>query len=191
MPVPDNYSRAKIDDMVHGIYRDQEMSLDKSYKRLDDVYYPINDQIDRLNVRMDELKEEIYMIQRQTVVRSEDYPFIDGHTRPSIDTSHTPFRGNLVTVKLLEDKLDEINFSQDLLKEDIPQRLEDIVEATHARLRMQQGCIGHLQERMQVNEVAREVMKNKWTRGNEAIRSFVGTWFQMIKEDVYILFSSK
>ncbi|KAH0922543.1 hypothetical protein HID58_022561 [Brassica napus] len=97
------------------------------------------EEIIELNVRMDELKEEIYMIQRQTVVRSEDYPFIDGHTRPSIDTSHTPFRGNLVTVKLLEDKLDEINFSQDLLKEDIPQRLEDIVEATHARLRMQQG----------------------------------------------------
>ncbi|CDY12337.1 BnaA06g20070D [Brassica napus] len=125
MPVPDNYSRADIDDMVHGIYRDQEMSLDESYKRLDDVYYPINNRIDRLTVRMDELKEEIYMIQRQNAVRSKDYPSIDGHTRPTIDTSHAPFRGKLVTVKLLEDKLDEINFSQDLLKEDISHRLED------------------------------------------------------------------
>ncbi|CDY12338.1 BnaA06g20060D [Brassica napus] len=31
-------------------------------------------------------------------------------------------------------------------------------------------------------------MKNKWTRGDEAIRSFVGTWFQIIKEDVDICF---
>ena len=151
MPVPDIYSRAEIDDMVHGIYRDQEMSLDDSYKRLDDVYYPINDNIDRLTVHMDEMKEEIDMIQRQTAVRSEDYPSINGHTRPSVETSHAPFRGKLVTVKLLEDKLDEINFSQDLLKEDISQRFEDILETTHARIRMQQGCIGHLRKRMHSN----------------------------------------
>ena len=32
-----NYSRAVIDDMVHGIYRAHEMSLEDSYGRLDDV----------------------------------------------------------------------------------------------------------------------------------------------------------
>ncbi|KAF3568145.1 hypothetical protein DY000_02015498 [Brassica cretica] len=32
-----NYSRADIDDMVHGIYRAHEMSLEDSYRRLDDV----------------------------------------------------------------------------------------------------------------------------------------------------------
>ncbi|KAL0789557.1 hypothetical protein Bca101_005803 [Brassica carinata] len=82
MPVPDTYSRAEIDDMVHGIYRAHEMSLDDSYKRLDDVYYPINDSIDRLTARMDMLKEEIYMIQRQTAIQSE----------ASIDTSHISLR---------------------------------------------------------------------------------------------------
>ena len=32
-----SYSRADIDDTVHGIYRAQEMSLEESYRRLDDV----------------------------------------------------------------------------------------------------------------------------------------------------------
>ncbi|KAF8098785.1 hypothetical protein N665_0258s0018 [Sinapis alba] len=36
------YSIAEIDDIVHEIYKAQEMSLDDFYKRLDDVYYPID-----------------------------------------------------------------------------------------------------------------------------------------------------
>nr|VDC76315.1 unnamed protein product [Brassica rapa] len=79
-----------------------EMSLDDSYRRLDDVYYPTNNSITRLTTHMDELKEEIDMLRRQTEIRAEDYP--------SIDTEDAPFRRWLVTVKLLEDKLDEINF---------------------------------------------------------------------------------
>ncbi|KAL0645494.1 hypothetical protein Bca4012_043785 [Brassica carinata] len=80
--------------------------------------------------------------------------------------------------------LDEITFSEDLLKEDIYQELKDISESTNARLGMQQRNIGNLQHRMNASEVARERLKNKWTRGDEAIRSFIGTWFQMSEEDI-------
>ncbi|KAF2551135.1 hypothetical protein F2Q68_00034972 [Brassica cretica] len=37
LPSLRSYSKADVDDMVHGIYRAQEMSLDDTYKRLDDV----------------------------------------------------------------------------------------------------------------------------------------------------------
>ncbi|KAF3521100.1 hypothetical protein DY000_02060104 [Brassica cretica] len=104
---------------------------------------------------MDEMKEEIDMIRRQTAIRSKEYPSIDDRTEPSIDTNHASFRERLVTVKLLEEKLDVINFSQDLMKEDISQRLEDISERTHARLGMHQHCIGKIQKRMHANEVAK------------------------------------
>ena len=93
-------------------------------------------------------------------------------------------------MKLLEDKLDEITFSQDLMREDFSQRLEDVMETTHTILRIQQGCIGHLQKRMHVHEVDKEIMKNKWTGGDVAIRNFVGTWFQISKEDVDTCFSA-
>ena len=104
-----SYSRADIDDMVHVIYRAQEMSLDDTNKRLDDVYYPLNDIIERLTTHMDELKEEMYMIRRQNAIRSG--ASIDVLTRPLIDGRYKYLKRRLVTVKLLEDKLDEINFS--------------------------------------------------------------------------------
>ena len=63
-------------------------------------------------------------------------------------------------MKLLEDKLDEIAFSEDLMREDFSQRLEDFVEKSHAKRRMQQGCTRHLQKRIHVNEVDKEIMKN-------------------------------
>ena len=173
LPQLGSYSRADINDIVHGIYRIQDMSRDDTYKRLDDVYYPLNDSIDMLTTRTDELQEEIDMIQRQNVVRLE--ASIDGYTRPSIDDTHASLKGRLVTVKLLEDKFDEINFSQDLMREDLSQRLEDVEETIYAILRMQQGCIGNLQNMIHFNEVDKEILKNQWTRGDEAIRSFVGT----------------
>nr|VDD24929.1 unnamed protein product [Brassica oleracea] len=140
MPKPDTYNRAEIDDMVHGNYRAQEMSMNDYYKRLNDVYYPIDNNITRLTARMNELKEEIDIIRRQTEIRAKEYPSIDDHTRPSIDANHTSFRGRL---------------------EESSHRFEDILETTHDRLRMHQGCIGHLQKRMHANEVAKEIMKNQ------------------------------
>ncbi|KAG2257878.1 hypothetical protein Bca52824_077172 [Brassica carinata] len=90
----------------------------------------------------------------------------------------------MVTVKALHDKLGEITFSQDLLEEDVYQELKDITESTYARLEMQQHNIGNLQHRMHAGEVARERLKNQWTRGDEAIRSFIVTWFQMSEDEV-------
>ena len=63
------------------------------------------------------------MIRRQNAIRSE--ASIDGYTRPSIYNRHASLRGNLVVVKLLEEKLDEIIFSQDLMREDFSQILEE------------------------------------------------------------------
>ncbi|KAF3587995.1 hypothetical protein F2Q69_00029104 [Brassica cretica] len=134
LPKLGKYSRADIDDMVHRIYRAHEMSLDDTYRRLDDVYYPLNDINERFTIHMDELKEEMDVIQSHNANRSE--ASIDGYTRPSIDNRHVSLRGRLVTVKLLEDKLDEVSLSQDLMREDFSQTLEDVEEAIHARLRM-------------------------------------------------------
>ena len=68
--------------------------------------------------------------------------------------------------------------------EDFSQRLEDLDETTQARLGMHQHNINNLQKRMHVNEVDKEILKNKWTIGDESIRRFIATWFQMSEEDV-------
>ncbi|KAF2595761.1 hypothetical protein F2Q68_00010556 [Brassica cretica] len=141
--------------------------------RFDGVYYPLHDDIDSLTTRIDALQKEIDTIHRQLNFQAEHSPSIDRRTRPSIDSDHTPLRGKLVTEKFLQDKLAEITFSQDLLKEDIYQELKDISESTHAKLGMHQPSINNLQNMMHVNEVNKEILKNQWTRGDEAIRNFI------------------
>ncbi|KAF2605676.1 hypothetical protein F2Q70_00026019 [Brassica cretica] len=37
---------------------------------------------------------------------------------------------------------------------------------------------------MHAGEVAREQIKHQWNRGDEAIKSFIGTWFQMSNDEV-------
>ncbi|KAF3547374.1 hypothetical protein DY000_02007307 [Brassica cretica] len=109
---------------------------------------------------------------------------IDSLTRLLIDGGYKYLKKRLVTVKLLEDKLDEINFSQDLMREDFSQRLVDLDKTTTARFGMHQRSFNNLQNRMHVSAVDKEILRNQWTRGDVAIRSFIGTWFQMSKEDV-------
>ncbi|KAF3590434.1 hypothetical protein DY000_02021546 [Brassica cretica] len=138
------------------------MADDYFTKGLIDIYYPFNNRTSKL---------------------------IDVDTKPSIDARLASFEDRLQSfdyklddayyplkdMKLLEDKLDKINFSQDLLREDFSQRLEDHDETTTARLGMHQHRINNLQNRMHVSEVDKEILKNQWTIGDEAIRSFIGT----------------
>ncbi|KAL0669584.1 hypothetical protein Bca4012_032288 [Brassica carinata] len=46
------------------------------------------------------------------------------------------------------------------------------------------GSIGHLERRMHTVEGTIAVLKNHWTRAEEDIRRFIGTWFQKDKEAV-------
>ena len=138
-----------------------------------------------MTTRLDALRHEMDTTQRQLDSHAERSPSIDIRTRPSIDGDYAARRSKLVTEKSLQDKLDEITFSQDLLKEDVYQELKDISETTHAWLGMQQRNIRNLQHMMHASEVAQERLQNQWTRGDEAIRSFIGTWFQMSKDEVH------
>lgn len=144
---PDTYSKAEIYDMVHGIFKAQEIKLDDNYKRLDDIYYPINKNINRLTTRMQEMYQKIDLLQRQNAIGTEASPSIDRRTLPSIDAHDTPFRGRLVTEKLLQDKLDEINFSLGLMKKEINQESKDLSEYTDARHGMQQRSIENCRRR--------------------------------------------
>ena len=152
--------------------------------RLDGVYYALHNIVDSLTTWLDAVKQEMDTIQRQLDSQAGPSPSIDRRTRPSIDDDYAALRNKLVTEKSLLDKLDEITFPQDLLKEDVHQELKDISESTYERLGMQHRSIGNLQHRVHAGEVARERLKNQWTRGDEAIKSFIGTWFQISKDEV-------
>ena len=75
--------------------------------------------MDEFISRLDALQQEMDTIQRQIDSQAELSPSIDIRTRPSIDGDYAARRSKLVTEKSLQDKLNEITFSQDLLKEDV------------------------------------------------------------------------
>ena len=127
---------ARIQSSIDARLASFEDMLQSFTYRFDGVYYPLHDDIDSLTTRIDALQKEMDTIHRQLNFQAEHSPSIDRRTRPSIDSDHTPLRGKLVTEKFLQDKLAEITFSQDLLKEDIYQELKDISESTHAKLGM-------------------------------------------------------
>ncbi|KAH0926383.1 hypothetical protein HID58_018639, partial [Brassica napus] len=127
-PEKNSYNKAQIDELVNEIYRVISTSDDFNSKRLDDiyylfdnningVYYPLRDDVDFLTTRLDALQHEMVIIQRQLDSQAEPSPSIDRRTRPSIDRNYTTGRSKRVIENSLQDKLDEITFSQDLLKE--------------------------------------------------------------------------
>ena len=62
------YIKAEIDELVADIYRAMRTTYDYHSKRLDDIYYPFNNNISWLTTRTDDMKQDIAMIQEQHAV---------------------------------------------------------------------------------------------------------------------------
>ena len=65
---------------------------------------------------------------------------------------------------------------------------EEISADTYATLMRHQFNIESLGDRLQKIEDATTIMKDKWRRGDEAMRDFTGTWFNKRKEDMETCF---
>ncbi|KAH0854528.1 hypothetical protein HID58_063676 [Brassica napus] len=78
-----------------------------------------------LTTRTDEMKQDIATIQQQQTTRARASKSIDGDSHKSIDSRLALFEERLQS---FEDILDNVNFSQDMMKEEINQELKDISE---------------------------------------------------------------
>ena len=65
---------------------------------------------------------------------------------------------------------------------------EEISADTYARLMRHQFNLESLGDKLQKIEDATTIMKDKWRRGDEAMRDFTGTWFNKRKEDMETCF---
>ena len=132
-PLIDAHFQASIDARLTSF----EDRLQSFTYRIDGVYYTLGDSVDSLTTNLNALQQQMDTIHRQLDSQEGPSPSIDSKTRPSINGNYAPLRNKLVTEKSLQDKIDEITFSQDLLKEDVYQELKDILESRYARLGMQ------------------------------------------------------
>lgn len=69
-PQSDTYTKDEIDQMIQGICGAQGRLEDDFYRNIEDVYFPINDNIGWLTTLTYEMKQDITMLQQQQRTRT-------------------------------------------------------------------------------------------------------------------------
>ena len=134
-----------------------------------------------LTSKIEAIQGELVEIQSYIARRPEASPSIDRRNNKSTDihqqisVDKASNRGRLVQ-KITSDMSDTHNHG------------EEISADTYARLMRHQFNLESLGDRLQRIEDATTIMKDKWLRGDEAMRDITGTWFKKCKEDMETCF---
>ncbi|KAF3561569.1 hypothetical protein DY000_02016097 [Brassica cretica] len=173
----DFHTREGIDQLVEGIYRAVETTKERLDGRCDDIYFPMDHSISALTSRIEAIQGYLVEIQSYIARQPEASLSIDRRNNISTDIHHRTSvddatnRGRLVP-KMTSDM------------SDTHYHREEISTDTYATLRRHQFNQESLEERLQRLENTTATMKEKWRRGDEAMRDFTGTWFNKRKEEM-------
>lgn len=85
----EHYNKYEINEMLTCIHGAQHMSVEAYNKMLDDIYYPLNNNINWLTTRNEEMQKELDMIHRKNALQSEISTSIDRKSQPLIDARLT------------------------------------------------------------------------------------------------------
>ncbi|KAF3497092.1 hypothetical protein DY000_02053310 [Brassica cretica] len=177
---PDSCTRAEIDQMVEEIYKTLGAAEERLDKRCDDIYFPWDITISSLTSQTEAMQREMVEMQRYIARRPEASTSINrhinisttSHRRTSIDEAPPTNRRRLVP-NVKSDMLDTNNHG------------EEIAYATLVRHQFKLECLG---DRLQRIENTTASMKDKWRRGDKAMRDFTGTWFNKSREELETCF---
>ncbi|KAF3522541.1 hypothetical protein F2Q69_00047929 [Brassica cretica] len=163
---PDFHTREEVDQLVEGIYRALKTTEERLHGRYDDIYFPMDFTISSLTSRVEAIQGELVEIQSYIARRPE--ASIDRRNNKLIDTNHSTSidsdtnRGRLVP-KTTSDM------------SNTPYHGKEISADTYAPLTRHQFDLESLGERLQRIANTTAAMKDKWHRGDEAMRGFTGT----------------
>ena len=88
--VPAIYTKDEINEMLYGICGAQGKNEDDFQKKLDGVYYPLNDNISWLTTCLDEMRQDIARMQTKRAAEAIALPSIDRNIPTSIDDDPLP-----------------------------------------------------------------------------------------------------
>ncbi|KAF2552709.1 hypothetical protein F2Q68_00033943 [Brassica cretica] len=161
----DYHTREEIDQLVEEIYRALETTEERLNGRCDDIYFAMDLSISALNSKVEAIQRELVEIQSYIARRPEaalsidrvNNKSIDIHNQTSIDSDTN--RGRLVP-KTTSDM------------SNTPYHGKEISADTYAAVTRHQFNLESLGERLQRIENTTAAMKDKWRRGDEAMRDF-------------------
>ncbi|KAF2570460.1 hypothetical protein F2Q70_00003215 [Brassica cretica] len=143
--------------------------------RCDDIYFPMDLSISALTSKIEAIQGELVEIQSYIVRRSE--ASIDRRNNKSTDilrqtsVDDATNRGRLV-LKVTSDM------------SDTHYQGKEISADSYATLRRHEFNLESLEDRLLKMENTTATMKEKWRRGDEAMRDFTGTWFNKRREEM-------
>ncbi|KAF3508389.1 hypothetical protein F2Q69_00006041 [Brassica cretica] len=167
----DFHTREEIDQLVAEIYRALDTTEDRLYGRCDDIYFPMDLSISALTFKIEAIQGELVEIQSYISRRPEASALIDRRNNISTDIrrqtsiDEATNRGRLV--EKVKSDMSETHYHG-----------EEISADTYATLRRHQFNLESHEDRLQRMENTTTTMKEKWRRGDEAMRDFTGTWNQ-------------
>lgn len=165
--------------MVEEIYEALRHLEDGYYKKFDNIYFPFYSSISTLLSWTEGIQKEVKAIHRQPAIHHATYTSIDKPSRASIDigtsisidieaTTSIDTDTPSVHEEPIEDRIGVLDTMQEKLKK--------LSEYAYDKLRKHQFNIECFEERLQLLSDETQDMKDRWTRSDEAIRSFTATW---------------
>ncbi|KAF3567405.1 hypothetical protein DY000_02017153 [Brassica cretica] len=171
----DFHIREEIDQLVAEICRALDTTEERLDGRCDDIYFPMDFSISALTSKIEAIEGELVEIQSYIARRPEASASIDRRNNISTDirrqtsVDEATNRGRLVP-KVKSD-MSDTHYNG-----------EEVSDDTYATLRRHQFNLESLENRLQRMENTTATIKEKWRRGDEALRYFTGTWFNKRRE---------
>ncbi|KAF3608389.1 hypothetical protein DY000_02048625 [Brassica cretica] len=159
------HTREEIDQLVEGIYRALENTEERLDGRCDDIYFPMDLNISALTSKIEAIQGELVEIQSYIAHRPEASSSIDRRNNKSTDIHHRSSVDDATNRGRLIPKMTS-NMSDTHYHE------EEISADTYATLTRHQFNLESLEDRLQRIENTTATMKEKWRRGDEAMRDF-------------------
>ncbi|KAG5397555.1 hypothetical protein IGI04_019369 [Brassica rapa subsp. trilocularis] len=182
------YTAAEVDKITSKIYTAIDTMEERLDKRCDDIYFPFDNRISGLDSHAEWLQKEVKAIQRQLAAQHQISASIDRkraksldgksprstdeHLIASIDAESTPASEQLIH-----------NTMESMYKE-----LTELSAYAYNNIGWHQVSIDNVQDRLQHISNVLEKMDDKWTRNDEATRSFIASWSRMCRDDVNACF---
>ncbi|KAG5388529.1 hypothetical protein IGI04_030070 [Brassica rapa subsp. trilocularis] len=191
------YTATEVDKITSKIYTALDTMEERLDKRCNDIYFPFDNKISGLDNHAEWLQKEVKAIQRQLAAQHQTSASIDRTKAKSID-GNSPRSTNEHIIASID--AESIPTGEQLIHktaESMQKELTDLSAYTYDNIGWHQVSIDNIQERLQNISNVPEKMDDKWTRNDEATRSFIASWSRMRREhedltidrrrDVYIV----
>ncbi|WZZ78294.1 hypothetical protein YC2023_098866 [Brassica napus] len=153
---PDFHTRR--DQLGEEIYRILETTEERLGRRCDDIYLPMDLSMSTLTSQIEAIQRELVEIHSYIARRPEASASIDRRNNKSTDVT--------------SDMSDAHNHGKEISSD------------TYATLMRHQFNLESLGDRLQKIENTTATMKEKWHRGDEAMRDFTGTLFNKRRDEM-------